>query len=84
MTAFVDEWEECVATCTAHLRSALLILDDLAYHPQSALEDAFAYDLASRATCGALVSLDECQPLGAPAALPDIKTGTYTIDPIHS
>jgi hypothetical protein len=55
------DWEDCIATCAAHLRSALLILDDLACHPQSSFEVAFAYDLASRATCIALVSLDECQ-----------------------
>jgi hypothetical protein len=62
MSEVIDDWEEFVAACLAHLRSALLILDDLAHHPHSAREDAFAYDLASRATCIALVSLDACQP----------------------
>ena len=62
MNKFVDDWEDLVATCAAHLQSARLILDDLARHPDSALEDALAYDLISRATCIALVSLDECRP----------------------
>ena len=62
MTEVVDDWEELVATCVAHLRSALLIIEGLSRHPHSALEDAFAYDVAARATYIALVSIDECQP----------------------
>jgi hypothetical protein len=67
---FVDNWEDRVATCVAHLRSALLILDGLASHPESALEDALTYDLAARATCVALVSLDDCQPATQVTAKP--------------
>jgi hypothetical protein len=70
MSEFAGDWEDLVATCAAHLRSALLILDDLARHPHSALEDEFAYDLASRATCIALVSFDECQPTRRATAEP--------------
>jgi hypothetical protein len=61
MTVSVEEWEEMVATCAAHLRSALLILDELTFHPGSAREDAYAYELASRVTCVALVALEQCQ-----------------------
>ena len=62
MSEFANDGEDLVVAFAAHLRSALLILDDLACHPHSALEDEFAYDLASRATCIALVSFDECRP----------------------
>ena len=56
-------WEESMATCLAHLRTALSVIEELSLHPGSSPSDAYFYDQASGGVWVTLVALDVCAPL---------------------
>jgi hypothetical protein len=57
-------WNESMATCFAHLLSALSAIEELAINPGSSRGDAYYYDQASASVSVALVALDACCPAG--------------------
>jgi len=59
-------WEDGMATCFAHLRSALSAIQELSLHPGSSLSDAYFYDQAAGSVCVALVALDACAATQVP------------------
>jgi uncharacterized protein (DUF1786 family) len=64
----VPQWDEEMATCFAHLKSALSAIEELTHHPGSSLGDAYFYDQASASVWVALVALDACNPTVVNAA----------------
>ncbi len=56
----VPQWDEEMATCFAHLKSALSAIEELTHHPGSSPGDAYFYDQASASVWVALVALDAC------------------------
>jgi hypothetical protein len=58
----VPQWDEEMATCFAHLKSALSAIEELTHHPGSSPGDAYFYDQASASVWVALVALDACNP----------------------
>ena len=58
----VPQWDEEMATCFAHLKSALSAIEELTHHPESSPSDAYFYDQASASVWVALVALDACNP----------------------
>jgi hypothetical protein len=57
---FVSWWNDSMATCFAHLQSALSALEELAINPESSGTDAYYYDQVSASVSVALVALDAC------------------------
>jgi hypothetical protein len=55
-------WEDAMATCIAHLRTALSAIEELSLHPKSSPSDAYFYDQASGSVWVTLVALDACAP----------------------
>jgi hypothetical protein len=55
----VDHWQDQMASCYSHLRSALSVIDELAEHPAFSGE-SYAFDQASGCVWVALTLLDEC------------------------
>jgi hypothetical protein len=53
-------WNDTVATCFAHLQSALSALEELAINPESSGGDTYYYDHASAGVSLALLALDAC------------------------
>jgi hypothetical protein len=63
MRESLSDWEDCMASCFAYLRSALSGIEQLSIHPSPSLGDAgYLFELASRSVAIALVALDECNP----------------------
>jgi hypothetical protein len=67
----VPQWDEEMATCFAHLKSAISVIEELTYHPGSSPGDAYFYDQASASVWVALVALDACNPAVVNAGGPD-------------
>jgi hypothetical protein len=58
----VAQWDDRMATCLAHLRSALIALEEVTLLPGSSPGDTYIYDQASASVWVALVALDACSP----------------------
>jgi hypothetical protein len=51
-----------MASCFAHLRSALSAIGELSLNPTASPSDSFYFELALRSMSVALVALDNCNP----------------------
>ena len=58
MRESLSDWEDCMASCFAYLRSALSGIEQLSIHPSPSLGDAgYLFELASRS-----VAIRTCSP----------------------
>jgi hypothetical protein len=64
----VDYWGDLMATCYAHLRSALSVIEELSRQSEAASGDLYCYDQASGCVWIALVALAQC---GSDASSPE-------------
>lgn len=62
--AVADQWDDLMATCHAHLHSALSVVEDLSVHPRASLSDIYSYEQVSGHVWVALVCLAQCGPDG--------------------
>jgi hypothetical protein len=58
------DWADHMASCYAHLRSALSIIDELSVHAGASPSDGYFYDQAVQCVWVALVALAGCEPGG--------------------
>jgi|SRR5580658_7755625 hypothetical protein len=58
----VDNRDDLMANCYAHLRSALSSIEELAMHPGASPTDTYCYDQASGCIWVAVVALAQCGP----------------------
>jgi hypothetical protein len=56
----VDHWGDLMATCYAHLRSALSAIEELSRQSDESSGDTYCYDQASGCVWIALVALAQC------------------------
>jgi hypothetical protein len=59
MSEVVDRWQDQMASCYSHLRSALSVIDELAEHPAFS-GHVYSIDQISGCVWVALTLLDEC------------------------
>jgi hypothetical protein len=67
-----------MATCFAHLRSALSAIEELSIHPAAQMGDFVYLELASGSVAVALVALDECNPTVFPKQVATDDTAPRT------
>jgi hypothetical protein len=56
------DWDDCMASSFAYLRSALSGIEDLLKHPETSLSDRVSFVLASTSVSLALAALDAGNP----------------------
>jgi hypothetical protein len=80
----VTWWNDSMATCFAHLQSALSALEELAVNPESSASDAYYYDQVSASVSVALVALDACCPAESEERLSASTRSTWSPTPTSS
>jgi hypothetical protein len=58
----VEHREDLMATCYAHLRNALSVIEELLRQPEASPSDSYCYHQASGCVWVALVALGQCGP----------------------